>query len=274
MAMLNLAKRGAQLTLFSGGLIWTGQECLYNVDGGERAIIFDRFDGVQKGVREPGTHFKIPYIQYPYIYEVRAKPRVINTTTGTKDLQMVNISLRILSRPITENLAEIHKEVGPDYDDKILPSIAPEILKAAVAQYNADQLLTQREAVSADIRETLLERAEFFNLQLDDVSITHLTFGKEFEQAIEHKQVAQQEAERSKFVVAKAEQEKRAAVIRAEGESESAKLITDALKEAGDAFIQVRRIDTAKEVAETLSRSRNVTYLPSGGNLLLGLNNA
>tara|TARA_B100000780_G_C21037191_1_gene416011 strand:- start:22 stop:381 length:360 start_codon:yes stop_codon:yes gene_type:complete len=119
-----------------------------------------------------------------------------------------------------------------------------------------------------------MERAEQFNLILDDVSITHLTFGKEFEQAIEAKQVAQQEAERSKFIVAKAEQEKKAAVIRAEGEAESAMVITQALKESGEAYIQVRRIDTAKEVAETLSRSRNVTYLPSGGNMLLGLNNA
>ena len=274
MAMLQLAKRGAQFTVVAGGLVFTGQECLYNVDGGERAVIFDRINGVLEDVTGPGTHFKMPWIQSPFIYDVRAKPRVINTTTGTKDLQMVNISLRILSRPIPEKLFQIHSAVGPDYDDKILPSIAPEILKASVAHYNADQLLTQREAVSAEIRDTLTERAESFNLILDDVSITHLTFGKEFEQAIEHKQVAQQEAERSKFIVAKAEQEKKASVIRAEGESESAKLITDALKEAGDAFIQVRRIDTAKEVAETLSRSRNVTYLPSGGNLLLGLNNA
>jgi len=274
MSMLNLARTAAQLTIAAGTVGWCAQECLYNVDGGERAVIFDRFGGVQETVMGPGTHFKMPYIQYPYIYEVRAKPRVINTTTGTKDLQMVNISLRVLSRPVPDMLFEIHKEIGPDYDDKILPSIAPEILKAAVAQYNADQLLTQREAVSADIRDTLMERASSFNLVLDDVSITHLTFGKEFEQAIEAKQVAQQEAERSKFIVAKAEQEKKAAVIRAEGESESAMLITSALKDSGDAFIQVRRIDTAKEVAETLSRSRNVTYLPSGGNMLLGLNNA
>lgn len=272
--MLALAMRGAQFSVAAGVIGWSMQECLYNVDGGERAVIFDRFGGVQEEVMKPGTHFKMPYIQYPYIYEVRAKPRVINTTTGTKDLQMVSISLRVLSRPVAEKLFEIHKEIGPDYDDKILPSIAPEILKAAVAHYNADQLLTQREAVSADIRDTLMERAEQFNLILDDVSITHLTFGKEFEQAIEAKQVAQQEAERSKFIVAKAEQEKKAAVIRAEGEAESAMVITQALKESGEAYIQVRRIDTAKEVAETLSRSRNVTYLPSGGNMLLGLNNA
>jgi prohibitin 1 len=271
MAMLNLMKGVAQASGVVAVVAWAAQESLYNVDGGERAVIFDRINGVRSEVVPPGTHFKIPWIEYPFIYEVRAKPRVINTTTGTKDLQMVNISLRVLSRPIPEELFAIHKEIGIDYDDKILPSIAPEILKASVAQYNADQLLTQREMVSRDIRDTLIERAEAFHLLLDDVSITHLTFGKEFEQAIEHKQVAQQEAERSKFVVAKAEQEKLATIIRAEGESESAQLITSAMEQYGDAYLSVRRIDTAKEIADTLARSRNVTYLPSGGNMLLGL---
>ena len=102
------------------------------VDGGERAVIFNRFDGVQQRVFAPGTHFKIPGIEEPTIYDVRTRPRVINTVTGTKDLQMVNISLRVLSRPKEEECHLIHSELGPDYDDRVLPSVAPEILKAVV----------------------------------------------------------------------------------------------------------------------------------------------
>lgn len=246
--------------------------CLYNVDGGERGVVFDRFQGVKPYSSTPGTHFKIPFIEYPHIYDVRTRPRVINTVTGTKDLQNVNISLRVLSRPIAKDVNLIHKELGPDYEDRILPSITPEILKAVVAQYDAAQLLTQREQVSKQIHDDLVLRAADFHLQLDDVSITHLTFGKEFTQAIEMKQVAQQDAERFKFIVARTEQEKKAAVIRAEGESEAADLISKALAEHGMGVIEVRRIDAAKEIAETLSRNRNITYLPSNGNMLLGLN--
>ena len=62
----------------------------------------------------------------------------------------------------------------------------------------------------------MTDRATYFNLQLDDVSITSLTFGKEFTAAIEAKQVAAQDAERAKFIVDKAEQDKRSAVIRAQ----------------------------------------------------------
>lgn len=89
--------------------------------------------------------------------------------------------------------------------------------------------------------------------------------------------MAQQEAERQVYVVALSDQERLAAIIRAEGEAEAAMLISAALKESGIGLIEVRRIDTAKEIALTLATSRNITYLPTGGgntNMLLGLNTA
>ena len=147
------------------------------------------------------------------------------------------------------------------------------VSQAVVAQYNAEELLSKRAQVSRGIRDALIERSAKFNLVLDDVSITHLTFGKEFARAIENKQVAQQEAETQAYVVAKADQERKAAVIRAEGEAEAAELISKAMATAGNGLIEVRRIDTAKEVASTLSKGRNVTYLPggNGSNMLLNI---
>jgi len=255
----------AQVTL-GGGIILAGLDsALYNVDGGHRAVIYDRFSGILDEVQGEGTHFRIPIIQDPYILDVRATPKVIPGQTGTKDLQTVNISLRVLYRPDVDKLAEIYKTIGKDYAERILPSLGNEVLKNVVAQYNAEQLLTEREKVSRQIREDLVIRAKGFNIFLDDVAITHLSYGKDFTSSVEQKQVAQQEAERSKFLVQKAEQEKRAAVIRAEGESEAAELITEALHTHGNGFIEVRRIDAARDIAETLARSRNVAYLPSSG---------
>merc|ERR1712060_291516 len=106
-----------------------------------------------------------------------------------------------------------------------------EVLKEVVAQYNAAQLITQREGVSQKIRGLLVQRAHDFNISLDDVSITHLSFGKEYTAAVEAKQVAQQEAERARFLVDKAKQERKSAVIRAQGEAKSAQLIGDAIRD-------------------------------------------
>jgi prohibitin 1 len=124
--------------------------------------------------------------------DIRTKPRTIHSSTGTKDLQMVNISLRILSRPRENKLPVIYSELGVDFEDRILPSIGNEVLKAVVAQYNAEELLSKRAQISQQIRQLLKERADHFHLILDDVSITHLTFGREFAKAIENKQVTKQ----------------------------------------------------------------------------------
>merc|ERR1719205_444796 len=144
-------------------------------------------------------------------------------------------------------------------------------MKATIAQYNAEQLLTQREHVSKEIRESIVQRAAQFNILMDDVSITHLTYGKEFAKAIEEKQVAEQDAERQKFIVQKSEQERQATIIRSEGEAEAARMISEALKKHGSGLIDVRRIDAAKDIAESLSKSPNVMYLPSNQQMLLGV---
>lgn len=245
---------------------FTVNSCLYNVDGGKRAVMFDTLrGGILPDVRGEGTHFMIPVIQKPVILDIRTRPREIPSITGTKDLQTVNIKLRVLWRPVVEKLPDLYRRLGVDYDERVLPSIGNEVLKSVVAQYNAEELLSKRAEVSARIKAELTKRAEYFNILLDDVAITHLTFGREFTKAIEQKQVAYQDAERQQWVVKKAEQEKIAVVTRAEGEAEAANIITQAMEKAGNAVIEVRRIDAAKEIAGKLANSRNITYLPGGG---------
>ena len=246
------------------GLLITGLDySMYDVQGGMRGVIFDRISGVKKNVIGEGTHFLIPWLQRAIIFDVRTKPKSIATTTGTKDLQMVSLTLRLLHRPDVMELPRIYQNLGLDYDERVLPSISNEVMKSIIAQFDAAELITQREIVSQRIREELGARANSFGIKLEDVSITHMTFGEEFTKAVEQKQIAQQDAERAKYLVEKAEQERQAAVIRAEGEAEAAECISKALAKVGDGLLLIRRLEASKDIAQTLASSPNITYLPS-----------
>jgi hypothetical protein len=106
-ALNNLAK--AAVGIGAGASLF--QASVYNVDGGSRAVMFNRLSGVQKAVMGEGTHFRLPWFQTPHIFDVRIRPRNISSNTGTKDLQVVTINL--VSERIQESCAVVTRSACP-----------------------------------------------------------------------------------------------------------------------------------------------------------------
>jgi len=253
----------------AGALAYGTNNSVFSVSGGQRAVMFNRFTGMKSTVYGEGLNFNIPWVERPIIYDIRTRPCNLQTLTGSKDLQMVTMGVRVLHKPRPEKLVWIYQRLGKNYDERILPSLMNECTKAVVARYNANELLTKRDVVSADIRKELIARAGMFNVLLEDVAITHLSFSPEYARAVERKQVAQQDAEKAKYIVLGAQQEKKTIVTKAKGEAESANLIGSAVKK-NPGFMKLRRIDAARDIADIVSRSGNKIYL-NADSLLLNL---
>lgn len=267
----NAAASGLPLVLglgVLGGLGVAAQSSIITIRPGQIGIVYNRLGGLNENRKcFEGMNFIIPWFQRAIIYDVKTRPQLINTQSGSKDLQMIQISLRILFRPNPNKLPFIYRRLGTDFEERVLPSIVNEVTKAVVAKYNASELLTKREIVSREIIDILSKRAGDFEILLDDVSITHIAFSKEYTAAVEAKQVAQQESERARYVVEKAIQEKKQIVIRAEGEARSAQLIGSAIRD-NPAFLQLRQIEASKDIANIIHNSTNKVFLNSG-NLLI-----
>lgn len=253
----------------AAGLGYGAYNSIFTVQGGHRAVMFNRITGMKDSVYGEGLNFNIPWFERPIVYDIRTRPCNLQTLTGSKDLQMVTIGVRVLHKPDPFQLVWMYQRLGINYDERVLPSIMNECAKAVVARYNANELLTKRDQVSADISKELSARAKLFNVLLEDVAITHLSFSPEYARAVEAKQVAQQDAERAKYIVIGAQQEKQTIITRAKGEAESASLIGTAVRK-NPGFMKLRRIDAARDIADIVANSGNKVYL-NADSLLLNL---
>ena len=123
--------------------------------------------------------------------------------------------------------------------------------------------LTSSTLAALQVRMNLAQRLrDSFHIHLEDVSLTNISFGPEYTAAVESKQVAQQQAERARYQVDRAVQDKKSVIVKAQGEAQSAEMINNAMMN-NPGYLELRRIEKAREVAKVVSQSANKVYLDS-----------
>ncbi|KAL7000464.1 Prohibitin-1, subunit of the prohibitin complex (Phb1p-Phb2p) [Sarracenia purpurea var. burkii] len=123
------------------GVYWFANSS-YKVDGGHRAILFNRIIGVKDEVYPEGTHFMVPWLERPIIFDVRPRPHLVESTAWSRDRQMVKIGLRVVSRPMLDKLPTIYQRLGENYNEIVLRSIIDKSLEELLRHYNATELIT------------------------------------------------------------------------------------------------------------------------------------
>ncbi len=189
--------------------------------------IVTSFGSVTGQTLEPGMHLVFPWHAVT-VLDTRIQNYTTKTECFSKDLQLLQVQLNIMTSLPKSRAQSVFTTVGPDYANQVVPRVF-EILKQEVSKYTAELVIENREIIRSDVlaacRTRLAELVEF-----QDVVLTNVDFSDAYERAIESKQVAQQESLKARYELEKAKIEAEKAVATAEGEAESIRIKGEALK--------------------------------------------
>lgn len=203
------------------------------IGAGERGVVFSNVSGVQDKVLGEGVHFRMPFVESIKQFDVRVQKNEVTAQAASKDLQTVTTKVVVNYHLDAGRVNKIYQSFPDEQSiiDRIVVPNTSEVVKAATAQYTAEELLTKRAELKAKIDSGLSERMKGYNVILDDVSITDLDFSEEFNKAIESKATAEQLALKAEKDLVRIETEKRQRIAQAEGEAEAIRIQTEALSQ-------------------------------------------
>ncbi|MDE7365326.1 MAG: prohibitin family protein [Ruminococcus sp.] len=205
-----------------------------------------------------GFHLKIPFVQA--VENMSNKIQVYETPASavSKDLQTVSSNIAVNYRLVSDKSADMYQNVGTDYQTVLITPVVQECMKSATAKYTAEQLITERQAVGDEVKSALDAKLNSYGIYIEKFNIVNFDFSAEFNNAIEAKQVAEQnllkteteqkqaitiaEAQAKQKVIA-AEANANAILAEAQAQAEANRLIEASLSEKVIAYQQIDKWD-------------------------------
>lgn len=199
------------------------------VPAGHKGVIFNTFTGVKDRTYDEGLHFKLPFFERPYRFEVRTRVYNDDAAAASKDLQIVSTRVALNYHIDKDKVNTLFKNIGPDYEYRIIDPSIQEVVKAITAKHIAEELITKRENAKEEIKITLKERLARSYVILDDLSITNFDFSPEFNHAIEQKVTAEQNALKEQNNLKVIEFQAQQKIAQSKGEAEAIRIVNEEL---------------------------------------------
>ncbi len=216
--------------------------CFYTVKSGERALVL-RFGQVQEVVSD-GLHFKMPFVESVIVVDVRTQKSHAPANAGTKDLQTVTTEVALNYHLDANALQDTFTRIGLDVENKVIEPRIQEIVKAVIARFSAEELLTRRDAVKQEIAAGLRTTLATYNISVEDIQITNFSFSRAFDDAIEAKQTAEQNALKAKNDLDRIKVEAEQKITMAQAEAETIRIQAQAIKEqGGEEYVKMKAIE-------------------------------
>lgn len=175
-----------------------------------------------------GLHFKLPIVQDVIKFDVRTKKSEANANSASRDLQVVSAGVTLNYRILPSDVVSMYSDVGIDYENKLIPQAVQESVKAVTAKYTAEELITKRDEVKARIDDQLKNNLLTRNIIAEQIFITNFDFSTQFNQAIESKVTAEQEALRAENELKKVQIDSQQIIARQQAQADALRIEADA----------------------------------------------
>ncbi|WP_256872286.1 prohibitin family protein [Paenibacillus sp. 79R4] len=209
--------------------------------------LYKTFGKLNSDVLSPGIHFKIPFIQSVIQVNTQVTKAETDTTASSKDLQPVSTHVAVNYSVNKESAYNLMNNIGGSFDTIIINPAVQEIVKEVTARYQAEDLIARRDVVAGEISELLTARLAKYDLIVNEINIVDFKFSDAFNQSIEAKQVAQQQALKASNDLKRVEIEAKQKIAQAQAEAESLKLKK---QEVTPELIQLKQIEVQEKALE------------------------
>lgn len=216
------------------------------VDAGYRGVV-KNFGAVSKKVLNEGLHFRLPIVQEVVMVDVRVQKAQTDAEAASKDLQDTHSTIALNYHILPEKAWRVYQMFGVEFKEKIIDPIVQECLKAVTAKYTAVELITKRENVGREIKKILKAKLLPYDIIVDEFSIINFNFSKQFVDAIEAKQTAEQLALKAQRDLERVKIEAEQKIAAAKAEAEALRLQKENISPD---LIKLRQIEASLKAIE------------------------
>lgn len=241
-------------------LIWLFIASTQIIQAGERGVVLQL--GSVNRVMDEGFHFNIPFVEKVRVLNVQTQKEQVEAISASKDLQSVTTTVALNYNLKPEQVGTLWQKIGADYKERLINPAIQEAVKASTAKFTAEQLITQRSQVRDEIKANLLARLNTSYIAVTEVSIVNFSFSKSFDEAIEAKVTAEQNALAAKNKLEQVKFEAEQRIAQAQAEAEAIRIQAAAIQNQGGAeYVNLKAIEKWEGKLPTYMMGSTVPFI-------------
>ncbi len=228
-AVVGLVRAGSLLLVLALAVGFAFATSCAVVPAGYRGVQLQQ-SAVTGAVLGEGWHLQVPFLQRVEILSVQTQAFHTRATAASRNLQAVDTEITLTYRLDSKRVPDVYQNLSAAYESRIVAPAIQEKVKGVMAEFEAERLITERSRVRQEIEDSLRTFLQPYGIEVVSVQLTNFDFSKEFNDAIEKKQVAEQRALTAKNDLDRIRIEAEQRVSQAKGEAEAIRIQGEALQ--------------------------------------------